>query len=346
MNNIFLSNSDLHGLDKIKIGFLHDTVFFPNDYSKKTFHPLEEIIHHAIEHLVCGRSKNLLSFGYKLMSERAKGRLILGSQLVQTSFNSFSIFFKSKPWEQLHAIVGDDLLFFLLTKCYLFLSVKNGCYIQLCGIPLYELDFCECKCLNSKVPADHLQQQHHLQQHESHQAIVAIIGKAKTQKRKIVSVISNSKKIKLKNDLCEPLNFNKKTLKKNSIWLQRSRMFYSKVFIEYLHQKFIMNAVQPSNSGVYTLMKAVFQFSNGENFKRIPNYLRGFKSSFKEMILNFKSLNIRKLLACYCPLPQWYKNGKANIINTTFPALVTFNEKVRYKFAVQSFVPEHKVGFT
>ncbi|XP_047146857.1 telomerase reverse transcriptase isoform X1 [Hydra vulgaris] len=324
MNNIFLS--DLKGLELIKIGFPHDAVLFPHSYSKAALQPLEEVIHQAIKSLVRVQSNNLLSIGYKWISERAKENVIIDSQLVQTSFNSLVVYFKSKLWEQLHNAVGDEIILFLLKKCYLFLTVQHSCYIQLCGIPLYELDLRKCKCVHTKsVPNPVIR----------HQLIQANVADKNIRKRKMTFASSDFKRKKLeKTEFCEPLIFNKKVSKKACGWLQRNKMFYSKVLINRIHKNFIMNRVQPSNSGVYTLMQAVFHFKDSGRIKRLPTRLIFFRTFFKKIILNFKLINMKKLLACYCPLPKWFKDIEKNEV---------LKGKFRYKLAVQSFVPEQKV---
>ena len=98
---------------------------------------LEDVIHHAIEHLLTRKKTNILTLGYKHLREYGNNIRLQGTiGICSSSFNSIVAYLKTEPWEMLHKTIGTDLLFHLLTDTYVFVTVPNRCYIQLTGLPV------------------------------------------------------------------------------------------------------------------------------------------------------------------------------------------------------------------
>lgn len=126
-------------------------------------------------------------------------------------------------------------------------------------------------------------------------------------------------------------------------YLQRSRMFYSTSFKEGFHRKFILNTIPVSNSGVYTLLNAIFQFKQVETkHKRIPKQFRGLQTFLKVMITNFKRLKLSKILNFYCPVPTWTRTLPRKWVRKCTKDS-TMQNKARYRFAVRSFTSVQQV---
>ena len=98
---------------------------------------LEDVIHHAIEHLLTRKITSILTQGYKHLREYGNTIRLQGTiGICSTSFNSIVAYLKTEPWEMLHKTIGTDLFFHLLTDTYVFVTVPNRCYVQLTGLPV------------------------------------------------------------------------------------------------------------------------------------------------------------------------------------------------------------------
>lgn len=143
---------------------------------------------------------------------------------------------------------------------------------------------------------------------------------------------------------CKTTNSLNRRGARRHVFIQRNKMLYAKVLKDGFHKKFILNEIPSSNLGVWKLMNAVFNFSSEKyKIKRIPHHLLGVKNLFLIVIKNFKICKLNKLLNFYCPVAKWIKGWRKATNEQTAPTKMTFTEKVRYKFAVKSYVEPQKV---
>ena len=118
----------------------------PQRFSNCCVFTLEDVLHRSIERLLDVKSSNVLSLGYTIIREGYKRFCISGSNRVQVKApNTIVMFLKTKSWNEIHVLLGDDVLMHILQKTSLFLAVENGCFIQLCGVPLNERKASNCK---------------------------------------------------------------------------------------------------------------------------------------------------------------------------------------------------------
>ena len=440
-------------LNRVVISIRHGGSLYPQKYSVERTFTLEDIIHHAIEHLISTKSSNIITLGYDFIREWNKNGCIAGSCHVQMSFvNTIVSYLKTRPWEALHNLIGDDMLFHLFINAYMFLTVANGSYIQLTGRQVSDLDEnksctenCSNKCnresnytkikskciekpsgtkvCNNNVVEGVLEgvlqanstgkrkcsandstckkrKLNAQNQFEYRNSLVEVklTNSSSHKKRKFSSKDSSCKRQKLdthrfdhgtnsvevKRNVAQMKekhsnvgNVNSlelKVRKKQSVfkkiekatstvrygerksssapsYLQRSKLFYSKIPIERIARKYILSNVNSSNAGIIKVMNTIFQFSEKDKIKRIPKHLLGFKGFIKAIIMKFKSCKFQKFLNYYCHIEKWLKidrttkKKKRKKFKTTVNVQsdLTFNERIRYKFAARSYVPPHKV---
>jgi len=144
-------------LNSVVIAAEHEVDLLPKRFSNCCFFTLEDVLHRSIERLLDAKSSNVLSLGYTIIREGYKRFCISGSNRVQVKApNTIVTFLKTKTWNEIHVLLGDDILMHILQKTSLFLAIENGCYIQLCGLPLNERypstcsKLSRCKMITSK----------------------------------------------------------------------------------------------------------------------------------------------------------------------------------------------------
>lgn len=138
--NVTVPNSLKSFLQDIVLATDHAVNFMPDSYTlHKCSFTYEEILHRSIERLLDSNRSNVLSLGFTLMREGYNRALLAGSNRVQVRApNTTVMYLKTKVWSEIHSLLGDSLLMHILLNLSMFVSVKNGCFVQLCGTPLYE----------------------------------------------------------------------------------------------------------------------------------------------------------------------------------------------------------------
>ena len=118
----------------------HSYNFMPENFTlQKCCFTYEEILHRSIERLLDSKRSNVLSLGFTLMREGYNRVLLAGSNRVQVKApNTTVMYLKTKALSGLHAVLGDSVLMHILQNLSMFIAVKNGCLVQLCGTPLHE----------------------------------------------------------------------------------------------------------------------------------------------------------------------------------------------------------------
>lgn len=93
-------------------------------------------------HSLIGSAGNIISVGYHLVRDRNNSTGCASSMatVVNKYPNSAVEFLSSKCWQALHKRIGDDLMIHLLKDVSLFVMVKNQCYMQVAGYPMYNLE--------------------------------------------------------------------------------------------------------------------------------------------------------------------------------------------------------------
>lgn len=139
-SNVTISETLKPFLQNIVLATDHTANFMPDNYAlHKCSFTYEEILHRSIERLLDSNCSNVLTFGFTLMREGYNRALLAGSNRVQVRApNTTVMYLKTKVWSEIHELLGDSLLMHILQNLSMFLAVKNGCFVQLCGTPLYE----------------------------------------------------------------------------------------------------------------------------------------------------------------------------------------------------------------
>ena len=111
---------------------------------REGFH-MRDILQRVVEiscHSLSGSSGNIISIGYQLVRDRnnSTGCASSTATVVNKYPNSAVEVLSAKCWQILHKRIGDDLMIHLLRDLSLFVMVKNNCYMQIAGYPMYNLE--------------------------------------------------------------------------------------------------------------------------------------------------------------------------------------------------------------
>ncbi len=101
-----------------------------------------DVIIRAVERIIRRevRSSNLLAFGYRPMSENPYAQVAATSWYIESVMPNPNISrLLYTPWKTLLTYIGDDAMEYLLENLAVFQYASSSCYIQLTGIPLFEL---------------------------------------------------------------------------------------------------------------------------------------------------------------------------------------------------------------
>ncbi|XP_057608943.1 telomerase reverse transcriptase-like isoform X2 [Chionomys nivalis] len=114
----------------------------PADLSFHQVSSLKELVARVVQRLCERGERNVLAFGFLLLSGTQGGAPVAFTTSVQSYLpNSVTDTLRiSRAWMLLLSRVGDDLLVYLLTRCALYLLVPPTCAYQVCGSPLYQID--------------------------------------------------------------------------------------------------------------------------------------------------------------------------------------------------------------
>ncbi|XP_075831818.1 telomerase reverse transcriptase isoform X2 [Microtus pennsylvanicus] len=114
----------------------------PADLSFHQVSSLKELVARVVQRLCERGERNVLAFGFSLLSGTQGGAPVAFTTSVQSYLpNSVTDTLRiSRAWMLLLSRVGDDLLVYLLTRCALYLLVPPTCAYQVCGSPLYQID--------------------------------------------------------------------------------------------------------------------------------------------------------------------------------------------------------------
>lgn len=344
-------------LQSVVVAFRHNDEIYSSNYNASCEHDTLFIIYRAIEKSCHKKIDNVISQGYSCIREYSKKSCIPGTAYIELNGveNTVVTYLTTKPWKSLHAVIGDDIFFYLLTKSFMFLSVQNECFVQLSGNPLYQLQPKEkCDCLIKQQ-----QQQQHISDilngkidEFSGKASIKrkrnfLQGNRKNKRRKIQTVSGScesktnndapdQKEMKLSRKTCSNTlkHVQRRTLSKAGsssaavvkyLSLKRYKIFYSAPS-EGISKKYILRKISASNKGVASLIETIFGVTSSDT-KRIPRSLIAVKAVLKKLIINFKFKKFKIMLDCHCPYPDWLRK----------------KEKVSYGAAVNCFLPTQKV---
>lgn len=86
-----------------------------------------------------GRGTNLLTIGYNLMSDDRKAQISASRSIQYSCPNQNTSRLQYWPWKTLLERIGDTAMEYLLETKAIFMPASGTCYIQISGMPLYEL---------------------------------------------------------------------------------------------------------------------------------------------------------------------------------------------------------------
>lgn len=86
-----------------------------------------------------GRGTNLLTIGYNLMSDDRKAQISASRSIQYSCPNQNTSRLQYWPWKTLLERIGDTAMEYLLETKAIFMPACGTCYIQISGMPLYEL---------------------------------------------------------------------------------------------------------------------------------------------------------------------------------------------------------------
>ena len=102
--------------------------------------PLETMISEAAEKR--NTKENMLSLGFRRGSDK-DGQPMMGknamTNVVRQYHNNMTSLVQWPEFEELHGLIGTDVLFYLLKKLSIFVKKGNSTYIQVTGLPLNEM---------------------------------------------------------------------------------------------------------------------------------------------------------------------------------------------------------------
>ena len=99
-----------------------------------------EVITHALETIFrrCPFAPhNVLAYGCRVRRHMDSSSLGASTAIQNYYPNTLIETLQGATWTALHALVGDAIFFHLLTETALFIPAPRGCYIQLCGPPVF-----------------------------------------------------------------------------------------------------------------------------------------------------------------------------------------------------------------
>jgi len=116
----------------------------PQTWSLQQHSHQDEVVLRVIERIRLreGRnSTNLIVIGYRLMSDDSDAQISSSRAIEYRIANSNTSRLQYTPWKTLLSRIGDDAMEFLLETRSLFVptTATSTCYVQLTGIPMYEL---------------------------------------------------------------------------------------------------------------------------------------------------------------------------------------------------------------
>jgi telomerase reverse transcriptase len=112
-------------------------------YSLECHCTQKELVTHALSRLcrksAIGRSQkhgaqqNVLSLGYSFLHNSDNGNVVDAPQIANFYPNTLVNIFQNATWVKILSRIGEELMLHLLIDCSVFMSLPNGCFVQLNG---------------------------------------------------------------------------------------------------------------------------------------------------------------------------------------------------------------------
>ncbi|XP_063435876.1 telomerase reverse transcriptase-like [Mytilus trossulus] len=138
--NLFQDTDSLQYRDVLKTTIVADQQEeFPTIHSFSQVYQQRELLLHVIQKLKKRNEKNVLIFGFSAASDDIGAQVSHIHNLEYRYPNSCFNRLQYPVWSKLLSRIGDVVMTYLLENTSMFLLVHTSCYVQLTGVPFYDL---------------------------------------------------------------------------------------------------------------------------------------------------------------------------------------------------------------